>query len=154
MAKLRQGKHLYNQHGAGCHGIFRSAAGSIAATHPNDSTLFATFPDGFLSTRVKTRIMKKLLNILLAAMVAAALTQLYYANMELRYNCEALAWQLKCENAQLKTLFATNFRRMRCDARKIAELEAKLKELPQGKTGAIDIELPTFAPRSVAFQTN
>jgi len=98
--------------------------------------------------------MKKLLNILLAAMVAAALTQLYYAHMELRYNCEALAWQVKAENDQLKTVLATNFRRMRCDAKKITELEAKLKELPQEKTGAIDIELPAFAPRSVASQTN
>ena len=98
--------------------------------------------------------MKKLLNILLAAMVAGALLQLYCTNMKLKYNCEALAWQVKAENDQLKTLLATNFQRTRRDARKIAELETKLKELPQGKTGAIDVELPAFAPRTAALQTN
>ena len=98
--------------------------------------------------------MKKLLNILLATMVAGAVLQLYCTNMKLKYNCEALAWQVKGENDQLKTLLATNFRRTHRDAQKIAELEAKLQELPRGKAGAIDVELPAFAPRSAAFQTN
>jgi len=87
-------------------------------------------------------------------MVAGALLQLYCANMKVKYNCEVLAWQVKAENDQLKTILATNFRRMRSDARKIAELETKLKELPQEKAGAIDVELPAFAPRTVASQTN
>ncbi|MGA9452036.1 MAG: hypothetical protein WBW41_11925 [Verrucomicrobiia bacterium] len=98
--------------------------------------------------------MKNLLNMLPAILVAALLMQLYYAHMELKYNCQALAWQVKSENDQLKVIVTTELRRTHRDARKIVELEAKLKELPQGKAGAIDIELPAFAPRSVASQTN
>jgi hypothetical protein len=65
--------------------------------------------------------------MLLTILIAAALTQLYRAHVELRYDYETLAWQVKCGNDQLQAIIATDFQRQGRDARKIAELEAKLK---------------------------
>ncbi len=69
----------------------------------------------------------------LTILVAAVLMQLYRAHTELKYNYEALAWQVKCENGQLKAIIATGFQRTGRDARKIAELEAELKVLTAEK---------------------
>ncbi len=67
------------------------------------------------------------LNMLLAILVAAALLQLYRAHMELKYNYDALAWQVKSDDEQLKAGIRISFQRTHQDAQKIAELEAKLK---------------------------
>ena len=82
--------------------------------------------------------MKQLSNMLLATLVAAALMQLYRAHMELKYNCEALAWQVNSDAAQLKASIATSYQRTHRDAQKIAELEAKIKALTAAKTRSTD----------------
>ncbi len=77
--------------------------------------------------------MKRYSGMFLTILVAAVLMQLYRAHTELKYNCEALAWQMKRENDQLRAIIATDFQRTGRDARKIAELEAKLKVLTAEK---------------------
>lgn len=73
--------------------------------------------------------MKNLLNMLLAILVATALLQLYRAHMELKYNCEMLAWQVKSDDEQLKAGMRNSYKRTHQDAQRIAELEAKVKAL-------------------------
>ena len=92
----------------------------------------AKWPDTSLaenikSPNMKTRMMKHISSVLLATLFVAALMQLFYAHMELKYNCDALAWQVKGENDQLMTVIGTTFERTRQDAQKIAELEAQIK---------------------------
>jgi hypothetical protein len=55
--------------------------------------------------------MKSLLNITPVILFAVALMQLYRANMELKYNYEAFAWQMKNKTEQLEVSTATLFRR-------------------------------------------
>jgi hypothetical protein len=95
----------------------------MAVADPINSTFLATFPDGFLSTTVETRIMKHLSSILLATLVSVALMQLYRAHLE-----------LKCET----NLLTMNDKRTRWQAEKIAGLETKLKALTAGKTQSTD----------------
>ncbi len=77
--------------------------------------------------------MKNLLNMLLAILVATALLQLYRVHMELKYNYETLAWQVKSDDEQLKAGVRSSFQRTHQDAQRIAELEAKLKALTPEK---------------------
>jgi len=78
------------------------------------------------------RTMKHLANILVAALAAGALIQLYCVHAQLKYNCDALAWQMRNENDMLKSTVATSFRRTHQEAQKIASLEAQLKTLTAG----------------------
>ena len=71
--------------------------------------------------------MKRYLGMLLTSLAATALILLSRTNVELKYKCETLAWQAKGETDQLKAIIAPNLERVRRDAQKIAELEAKLK---------------------------
>jgi len=71
--------------------------------------------------------MKNLLKMLMVMLAAAALMQLYRANMELKYYSEALTGQLESEDAQLRACIVGAYARTHQDAQKIAELEAKLQ---------------------------
>jgi hypothetical protein len=55
--------------------------------------------------------MKRLLNITPVVLFAVALMQLYRANMELKYNYEALVWQMNNKNEQVNMILSTIFRR-------------------------------------------
>jgi hypothetical protein len=61
--------------------------------------------------KMKTKIMESLLNITPVILLAVTVMQLYRANMELKYNYEALAWQMNSKNEQLDGIVATLFRR-------------------------------------------
>ena len=76
--------------------------------------------------------MKRILNILLVSLFAAALMQSYRANMELKSNYESLAWQMKNKTDQLDAIIAGNFQRTHRDAQKAAELETPKKALTAG----------------------
>jgi hypothetical protein len=84
----------------------------------------------------KTRIMKHFFNILLVTLFAVALAQLYYANMELKYSYEALAWQEKGQTDQFRQILGANLQRTYRDSRKISELEAQIKTLTTQKAQA------------------
>ena len=60
---------------------------------------------------MKTKILKSLLNIAPVLFFAVALMLLYSAHMQLKYNCEASAWQMKSKTEQLDVTTATLFRR-------------------------------------------
>jgi hypothetical protein len=66
-------------------------------------------------------------------MVAAALTLMYGAQIDLKYVSEASVHQMECENDQLKELLKSNVQRTRNDAQKIADLEARVKGLAIAK---------------------
>jgi hypothetical protein len=91
---------------------------------------------GFRFPDMKTRIMKRLLRILLVALFAVALAQLYRANMELKYNYEALAWLMESESYQFEANIAKSYQRTCQDAQKIAELEAQIQALTADKSRA------------------
>jgi len=76
--------------------------------------------------------MKRILNILLVTLFAAALTQFYRAHVELKSNYEALAWQMKNKTEQLDAILAANFQQTHLDVQKIAQLEAQIKALNAG----------------------
>jgi hypothetical protein len=80
--------------------------------------------------------MKHFLNILLVTLFAVALAQLYFANMVLKYNYDALAWQEKGQTDQFRQIIGTNFQRTYRDAQKISELEAQIKTLTTEKDRA------------------
>lgn len=65
---------------------------------------------------MKAKILKSLLNITPILLIAVALLQLYRANMELKYKCESLEWQMKNKNEQLDVIAATLFRQINQDA--------------------------------------
>ena len=73
--------------------------------------------------------MKRILNILLVTLFAAALMQAYRAYSELKANNEALAWQMQNKTAQLDAIIAANFQRMHQDTQKVAALEAQIRKL-------------------------
>ena len=73
--------------------------------------------------------MKHLLNILLVALFAAVLAQLFRADMELKYNFEALAWQEQGQTDQFNMIIAASYQRTHRDAQKIAALEAQIRTL-------------------------
>jgi hypothetical protein len=82
---------------------------------------------------MKTQIMKHLLNISLVTLIAVALMQLYRANMELKYNYEALTWQMNNKTEQFNAIIAANFPRTYRDAQNVAKLETQIKALTAGK---------------------
>lgn len=67
---------------------------------------------------MKKKLMKSLLNITPVILFAVALMQLYRANMELKYNYEALAWRLEDKTEQLDEITATLFQRTRQNVQK------------------------------------
>jgi len=82
--------------------------------------------------------MKHWSNILLVTLVAAALMQLYRANVELECTCDVLAFQVRSQTDMFRGITHRFSDRTRQDAQKIAELEAKLKAMNAGKTQSID----------------
>jgi hypothetical protein len=76
--------------------------------------------------------MKHFLNISLVTLFAAALMQSYRANMELKYNYEALAWQMNNKTEQLNAILAANSQRTHREAQKAAKSETQMKALPTG----------------------
>ena len=68
----------------------------------------------------------------MVTLIAAALMQLYRANMELKYNYEALTWQINNKTEQFNAIIAANFQRTHQDVQKIAKLEAQIKALTAG----------------------
>ena len=77
--------------------------------------------------------MKRFGNILSVTLVAAALMRLGYVHLELKHDCETLAWQEKCLTDQFKATFAINSLRARRNAQKTDELEASLQALTAEK---------------------
>jgi hypothetical protein len=73
--------------------------------------------------------MKRILNLLLVTLFAAALMQSYRAHMELKYNYEALALIMKNKTAQFDGVIAMNLQQTQRDAQKAADLEAQIKAL-------------------------
>ena len=73
--------------------------------------------------------MKHLLNILLVALFAVAVAQLYRGHMELKYNYESLALREKSQTDQFSVILATSVQRTHRDAQKIAALEAQIRTL-------------------------
>jgi hypothetical protein len=67
---------------------------------------------------MKTKGMKSLLDIAVVLLFAVALMLLYRANMELKYNYDALAWQMRNKIEQLDATTATLFRRTEQNAQK------------------------------------
>jgi hypothetical protein len=61
--------------------------------------------------KMKTKIMKSLLNITPVVLFAAALILLYRANMELKYNYESLEWRVKNKAEQIDAVDAELWRR-------------------------------------------
>jgi len=82
---------------------------------------------------MKTRIMNRLWNILWVTLMTTALAQLYYVHTELKYHCDMLGSQVKCQTDQFQALVAASSLRTHRNAQKIAELEASLKALTTGK---------------------
>jgi hypothetical protein len=76
--------------------------------------------------------MKHLLRILPVTLFAVALMQLYQAHMELKYNYEALTWQMNNKTEQFDAIIAANLQRTHQDVQKIAELKAQIKALTAG----------------------
>jgi len=52
--------------------------------------------------------------------------------MELKYNYEALAWQMNNKSEQFDTIITANFQRTQRDVQRIAELESQIKALTAG----------------------
>jgi len=82
---------------------------------------------------MKTRIPKRLLNILLVALFVVVLAQLYCADVELKYDYEAIAWRDKDQTDQFNKIIAASYRRTHQDAQKIAALEAHIRTLTSEK---------------------
>lgn len=76
--------------------------------------------------------MKRILNILLVTMFAVALMQLFRAHMELKYNYDALAGQMKNKTAQFDAVISMNLQQTHQDALKAARLEAQIAALTIG----------------------
>jgi hypothetical protein len=73
--------------------------------------------------------MKRILNILLVTLFAVALMQLFRTHMELKYNHDALAMEMKHKIAQFDAVVAMNVQQTHLDAKKNAELEAQIAAL-------------------------
>jgi len=80
--------------------------------------------------------MKHNWNILLVTLVAVVLAQLFRADVELKYDCETLAWQEKGQTDQFEKIMATSYQRTHRDAQKIAALEAQIRTLTAEKSRA------------------
>ncbi|MGH7993482.1 MAG: hypothetical protein ACREDQ_08195 [Limisphaerales bacterium] len=87
--------------------------------------------------------MKKYLNMLLVMLVAAALMQVYRVYVDLKSNYNALTWQVQSDGEQLCAYMAAADVRTHQDARKIAELEAKLKTLTPEKVESTGVQPAT-----------
>ena len=78
-------------------------------------------------------MMQRLWNILLVTLFAVALAQLYFADMELKYNYEVLALQEKGQTDQFEKIIAASCQRTHQDAQKITALEAQIRTLTAEK---------------------